>query len=133
MIEVTFARISGRVMVAALKLRISGGCAPGGNCRSAVWETAVTWALALSRLALRGYRDALPPHNGKAEAVWDSVLLRPAFDNSPSPPRRLGLGSTQPDAYPEEEIRFLTLVADQVALAIDDALNFEAAQLAHAE
>ncbi len=45
----------------------------------------------------------------------------------------LGLGSTQPDAYPEEEIRFLTLVADQVALAIDDALNFEAAQLAHAE
>jgi formate hydrogenlyase transcriptional activator len=45
----------------------------------------------------------------------------------------LGLGSTQPDAYPEEEIRFLTLVADQIALAIDDALNFEVAQHAHAE
>jgi formate hydrogenlyase transcriptional activator len=44
----------------------------------------------------------------------------------------LGLGSMQPDAYPEEEVRFLTLVADQVALAIDDALNFEAAQHAHA-
>src|SRR5262249_20649897 len=45
----------------------------------------------------------------------------------------LGLGSTQPDAYPEEEISFLTLVADQLALAMDDALNFEAAQHAHAE
>jgi len=38
----------------------------------------------------------------------------------------LGLGSRQPAAYPEEEIRFLTLVADQIALAVDDALNFEA-------
>src|SRR2546425_1787288 len=45
----------------------------------------------------------------------------------------LGLGSTQPDAYPDEEISFLTLVADQIALAIDDALNFEVAQHAHAE
>jgi formate hydrogenlyase transcriptional activator len=45
----------------------------------------------------------------------------------------LGLGSIHPDAYPEEELRFLTLVADQVALAIDGALNFEAVQLAHAE
>ena len=45
----------------------------------------------------------------------------------------LGLGSTQCAAYPEEEVRFLTLVAAQVALAIDDALNFEAAQHAHAE
>src|SRR5439155_207866 len=34
------------------------------------------------------------------------------------------------DAYCEEEVRFLSLVADQVALAIDDALNFEASQSA---
>src|SRR5262249_32679488 len=42
--------------------------------------------------------------------------------------RRLGalsLGSEKPDAYSKEEVRFLTLVADIVALAIDDALNFE--------
>ena len=131
MIEVTFARISGRVMVAALKLRISGGCAPGGNCRSAVWETAVTWALALSRLALRGYRDPRIMARLKRYGIQSSCALPLTTVH-----RRLGglgLGSTQPDAYPEEEIRFLTLVADQVALAIDDALNFEAAQLAHAE
>ncbi len=50
--------------------------------------------------------------------------------------RRLGglcLGSVQPDAYSEEEVGFLSLVADQIALAIDDALNFEAAQRVQAE
>src|SRR5438552_7065217 len=47
--------------------------------------------------------------------------------------RRLGvleLGSSHPNAFPEEEIRFLSLVADQVALAIDAAVNFVASQLA---
>jgi len=41
--------------------------------------------------------------------------------------RRLGalsFGSTLPHAYPEEEVRFLSLVADQIALAIDAAVNF---------
>jgi formate hydrogenlyase transcriptional activator len=41
--------------------------------------------------------------------------------------RRLGVlsfGSTHPHAYPEEELRFLSLVADQIALAIDAAVNF---------
>jgi formate hydrogenlyase transcriptional activator len=50
--------------------------------------------------------------------------------------RRLGslvCGSELGDAYPDEEIRFLSLVADQLALAIDDALNFEASQRAQAE
>ena len=45
--------------------------------------------------------------------------------------RRLGglvLGSAHPHAYAEEEVCFLARVADHVALVIDDALNFEAAQ-----
>jgi formate hydrogenlyase transcriptional activator len=48
--------------------------------------------------------------------------------------RRLGglsLGSTKVDAYSEEEVNFLSFVANQVALAVDDALNFDALQ--HAE
>src|SRR5882762_11905775 len=43
--------------------------------------------------------------------------------------RRLGglaLGSIEADAYSSEEISFLSLVANQVALAVDDALNFDA-------
>ena len=41
--------------------------------------------------------------------------------------RRLGvmvLGRSYPNAYDEEEVRFLALVADQIGLAIDAAVNF---------
>jgi formate hydrogenlyase transcriptional activator len=41
--------------------------------------------------------------------------------------RRLGvlsIGRSRPDAYPEEEVRFLSLAADQIALAMDAAVNF---------
>jgi formate hydrogenlyase transcriptional activator len=41
--------------------------------------------------------------------------------------RRLGalsIGSAHPHAYSEEEVRFLSLVADQIALTIDAAVNF---------
>jgi len=47
--------------------------------------------------------------------------------------RRIGsfaLASKQADAYCEEEVRFLSLVAGQMALAVDDALNFQASQAA---
>jgi formate hydrogenlyase transcriptional activator len=42
-------------------------------------------------------------------------------------PRRLGvlsLGRVYPNAYDEEEVRFLGLVADQIGLAIDATVNF---------
>src|ERR1700738_3677869 len=45
--------------------------------------------------------------------------------------RRLGglaVGSLEADAYSREEVGFLSLVANQVALAVDDALNFDAVQ-----
>jgi formate hydrogenlyase transcriptional activator len=41
--------------------------------------------------------------------------------------RRLGvlsIGSSRPHAYASDEVRFLSLVADQIALAIDAAVNF---------
>ena len=48
--------------------------------------------------------------------------------------RRLGaltsLGSTETDAYSWEEVNFLSLVANEVALAVDDSLNFDAPQQA---
>jgi formate hydrogenlyase transcriptional activator len=45
--------------------------------------------------------------------------------------RRIGslaVASMHEDAYSEDEVRFLSLVAGQAALAIDDALNFEASR-----
>jgi formate hydrogenlyase transcriptional activator len=47
--------------------------------------------------------------------------------------RRLGvlfLGSEESEAYSEDDISFLSLVADQIALATDDALNFDASRKA---
>jgi formate hydrogenlyase transcriptional activator len=47
--------------------------------------------------------------------------------------RRLGIfevGSAQANAYGEDEVAFLSLVADQVALAIDAAVNFDISQRA---
>jgi formate hydrogenlyase transcriptional activator len=47
--------------------------------------------------------------------------------------RKLGslvIASARPDAYSAEEIRFCSLVADQIALAMDDAFNFQASQRA---
>jgi formate hydrogenlyase transcriptional activator len=40
------------------------------------------------------------------------------------------IASERADAYSEDEVRFLGLVADQMALAIDDALNFETSRTA---
>src|SRR5579862_2606493 len=50
--------------------------------------------------------------------------------------RRLGcliIVSEQTNAYSDEEVSFLSLVANQVAVAMDDALNFEASHLANAQ
>jgi formate hydrogenlyase transcriptional activator len=47
--------------------------------------------------------------------------------------RRLGslvIASLRPDAYSPEEVRFCSLVANQIALAMDDAINFQASQRA---
>jgi len=38
------------------------------------------------------------------------------------------LGSIEVDAYSKEEVSFLSLLANQVALAVDSALNFDASQ-----
>jgi formate hydrogenlyase transcriptional activator len=45
----------------------------------------------------------------------------------------IGIGSEEVDAFSGEEVRFLALVADIVALAVDDALNFEDSRIAQEE
>lgn len=50
--------------------------------------------------------------------------------------RRLGcliVGSGQTDAYSPDEVHFLSVIAGQVAVAMDDALNLEASQRTQAE
>jgi formate hydrogenlyase transcriptional activator len=50
--------------------------------------------------------------------------------------RRLGVfavGSSRPEAYSAEEVEFLSMVADHLALTLDNALNFEASREAQVE
>jgi formate hydrogenlyase transcriptional activator len=47
--------------------------------------------------------------------------------------RRLGslvLASRHPNAYSDEEVRFLSLVVNQISLALDDAMNFQSSKRA---
>jgi formate hydrogenlyase transcriptional activator len=45
----------------------------------------------------------------------------------------LAIGISVANGYSGEEVRFLSLVADHIALAVDSALNFEASKSAHAQ
>jgi formate hydrogenlyase transcriptional activator len=63
------------------------------------------------------------------EAGLQSVCAIPLSD----PHRRLGslvIASVRRDAYSPEDVRFVNLAANQIALAMDDAINFRAAQRA---
>jgi formate hydrogenlyase transcriptional activator len=63
------------------------------------------------------------------EAGLHSVCAIPLSD----PHRRLGslvIASVRRDAYSPEDVRFATLAANQIALAMDDAINFREAQRA---
>ena len=49
------------------------------------------------------------------------------------PDRRIGVlefGSSRPNAYTQEDVAFLSVVADQIALAIDAAVNFMSSEIA---
>lgn len=63
------------------------------------------------------------------EAGLQSLCAIPLSDAH----RRLGslvIASVRPDAYSEEDVRFGALAANQLALAMDDAINFRTAQRA---
>ena len=63
------------------------------------------------------------------EAGLQSVCAIPLSD----PHRHLGslvIASVRPDAYSPEDVRFATLAANQIALAMDDTINFREAQRA---
>ena len=82
---------------------------------------------------------ALPTLHGETRFPASSPLMRAAGIQSvcafplTTAHRRLGslvIASLQRDAYSPEEIRFCSLVANQIALAMDDAINFQASKRA---
>ena len=79
----------------------------------------------------------LPSLDGETRFPTTTALMRQAGLQSvgafplSTAHRRLGslvIASVRRDAYSPEEIRFCSLVAGQIALAMDDAINFQASQ-----
>ena len=116
----------------------SVGTCPVSRCNVPVEETAAWWIYQNQQSLSIGdwSRDARFP--AVREALKSAASDTPSFLGVPltSPHRNLGvlaIASSQPHAYSEEEISFLSSVADGLAMAIDASLNFEASRRTQSE
>jgi PAS domain S-box-containing protein len=89
-------------------------------------EETITWWVFQHQQLLR-----IPSLDAETRFPAVAEMLKNRGVRSTTVHRRLGclaVGSIEADAYSSEEVSFLSLVANQVALAVDDALNFDASQ-----
>ena len=99
-------------------------------------ETVEGWVLEHQTVVTYPPREGSLPFPG-----LEAILARHGVSSLRALPlttvnRRVGtliVASRRVEAYPEAEIGFLSLVADQVALAIDDAANYEHLRAAQAD
>jgi formate hydrogenlyase transcriptional activator len=109
--------------------RIYAECVERNTAESqilAVWVHAHQETIVLGSLDKETRFSAIPCMRS---AGLQSVCAIPLSD----PHRRLGslvIASVRRDAYSPEDVRFATLAASQIALAMDDAINFRDAQRA---
>jgi formate hydrogenlyase transcriptional activator len=116
----------------------SVGTCPVSRSNVPVEETAGWWIYQNQQtLSIADWsRDARFPV--VREALKSLASDTPSFLGVPltSPHRNLGvlaIASSQPHAYSEEEISFLSSVSDGLAMAIDASLNFETSRRAQSE
>ena len=116
----------------------SVGTCPVSRSNVPVEETAGWWIYQNQQtLSIADWsRDARFPV--VREALKSLASDTPSFLGVPltSPHRNLGvlaIASSQPHAYSEEEISFLSSVSDGLAMAIDASLNFETSRRARSE
>src|SRR5260370_19881432 len=99
-------------------------------------ETFTLWVYERQEPLLRS-TDEMEPCYGRLQAILKRLNIR-SICALPltTAHRKLGaitFGSKQADAYSPNDIRFLSQVADYIALAFDDALNFAALRQASEE
>jgi formate hydrogenlyase transcriptional activator len=92
-------------------------------------ETLTSWVYE-NQQPLRKATDELEPRYARLQAMLKQRQIR-ATCTLPLTAAHCKLGviafcSKQADAYPPAEVKFISQVADQIALAFDDALNFRA-------
>src|ERR1700722_9223705 len=120
------------------ELEWSVGTCPVSRSNVPVEETAAWWIYQNQQaLSIADWsRDARFP--AVREALKSLASDTPSFLGVPltSPHRNLGvlaIASSQPHAYSEEEISFLSSVSDGLAMAIDASHNFETSRRAQSE
>jgi formate hydrogenlyase transcriptional activator len=65
---------------------------------------------------------------GDFEEVWNPQRVHSPLNYRPQQSGSAHFASKAPDNYTAEEVHFLSVVAEQIALAFDNALHFDAAQ-----
>jgi formate hydrogenlyase transcriptional activator len=114
-------------------LHLCPGCLNTKNCPGEMSkdETIAAWVYEHQETVVLGSlsRETRFP-------AWTRLMQRAGLESVCAFPlttahRRLGslvIASVRRDAYSAEEVRFCSLVANQIALAMDDAINFRASQ-----
>lgn len=116
-------------------IHLGPGCIEKENCPGEIGkeETIAAWVYEHQETVVLGTLDSETRF-----AASNRIMRRAGLHSVCAFPlttahRRLGslvIASVRRDAYSEEEVRFCRLVADQIALAMDDAINFRASQQA---
>ena len=98
-------------------------------------ETIAAWVFRQQQTVVLGTLDGETRFPASTPIMRDAGLQSVCAFPLTTAHRKLGslvIGSVHPNAYSAEEVRFCALVADQIALAMDDAINFQASQRAQA-
>ncbi len=96
-------------------------------------ETLASWVYRNQRTVVLGNLDAETRFPASIPVMREAGINSVCAFPLTTAHRRLGslvIASVHRDAYSEDEVRFCTIVADQIALAMDDAINFRASRRA---
>jgi formate hydrogenlyase transcriptional activator len=118
-----------------IRWHLGPGCREPG-CRdddSGGGETLPAWVFREQQTVVLGSLEGETRFPGSISMLWGAGLQSVCALPLTTAHRRLGslvIASVQSNAYSADEVRFCALVAGQIALAMDDAMNFQASQRA---
>ena len=114
-------------------IHLGPGCLETGHCPGEIdkEETIAAWVYEHQETVVLGTLDSETRFPASTCIMQRAGLQSVCAFPLTTAHRRLGslvIASVRRDAYRQEEVRFCSLVADQIALAMDDAINFRASQ-----
>jgi formate hydrogenlyase transcriptional activator len=118
-----------------IALHLGSGCANAQDCPAQMdkEDTIAAWVYEHQETVVLGTLDGERRFPASTRVMQRAGLQSLCAFPLTTAHRRLGslvIASVCRDAYPPEQVRFCGLVAGQIALAMDDAINFRASQQA---